>query len=85
MDRNTIQNQQFDAERALYHLQHTDVEGCIFAGPADGESALKEARDVRLLPALPPLACKGIPAGAFVDGRIGPRRYLVRGKWRHLG
>ncbi len=49
MDRNTIQNQQFDAERALYHLQHTDVEGCIFAGPADGESALKEARDVRLL------------------------------------
>ena len=44
--RTQIQNQQFDEERALYHLQHTDVIGCQFAGPADGESALKEARDV---------------------------------------
>lgn len=48
MNRNTIQNQQFDEERALYHLQHTDVTGCVFAGPADGESALKEARDISL-------------------------------------
>lgn len=48
MKRNRIQNQQFDAERALYNLQHTDVVDCVFAGPADGESALKEARDVGL-------------------------------------
>lgn len=46
--RQSIENQQFDAERALYHLQHADVSRCVFAGPADGESALKEAGDVTL-------------------------------------
>lgn len=46
--RTTICRQQFDGERALYHLQNADVENCVFAGPADGESALKEARDVCL-------------------------------------
>ena len=44
--RETICNKQFDEERSLYYLQHADVENCIFAGPADGESVLKEARDV---------------------------------------
>ena len=46
--RELIQNKQFDEERALYYLQHGDVEDCVFAGPADGESVLKEARDVAL-------------------------------------
>lgn len=46
--RQFIEKQQFDAERALYHLQHADVSECVFAGPADGESALKESRDVKL-------------------------------------
>lgn len=46
MTRICIQNRTFDAERALYNLTHGDVTECIFAGPADGESALKEARDV---------------------------------------
>ncbi len=46
--RKMITGKQFDEERALYHLQHTDVRNCRFAGPADGESALKEARDVDL-------------------------------------
>ena len=46
--REVIQNKQFDEERSLYYLQHADVESCIFAGPADGESVLKEARDVNL-------------------------------------
>ena len=41
-----IISKQFDEERALYYLQHTDVVDCVFAGPADGESVLKEARDV---------------------------------------
>ena len=36
----------YDEERALYHLCDTEVESCVFAGPADGESAFKEARDV---------------------------------------
>lgn len=46
--RENIINQQYNEERALYHLQHTDMEECTFAGPADGESALKEARDIGL-------------------------------------
>lgn len=35
----------FDEERALYHTSGV-VENCIFAGPKDGESVLKECRDV---------------------------------------
>lgn len=35
-----------DEERALYGITHADVVGCLFDGPADGESALKEASDV---------------------------------------
>lgn len=46
MMREQIIDKQFDEERALYFLRHADVAGCIFAGPADGESVLKEARDV---------------------------------------
>ncbi|MBR4360992.1 MAG: DUF3737 family protein [Clostridia bacterium] len=48
MERTVLSHAQYDEERALYHLQHGDLEGCVFAGPADGESALKEARDIRL-------------------------------------
>lgn len=43
-----IRNKTFDEERALYNLQNALVEQCAFAGPRDGESALKEARDVAL-------------------------------------
>lgn len=46
--RELIKEKQFDEERALYHLKNTDVVNCVFAGPADGESVLKEARDVRI-------------------------------------
>ena len=46
--RELIKNQQFDEERALYYLRNGDVEDCVFAGPADGESVLKEARNVAL-------------------------------------
>lgn len=46
--RETIQNKQFDEERALYNLTGADVTECVFAGPADGESVLKEARDVNI-------------------------------------
>lgn len=46
--RETIKKQQFDEERSLYHARHTDIVNCTFAGPADGESVLKEARDVNL-------------------------------------
>lgn len=43
-----ITGKQFDEERALYHLQDANVSNCRFEGPADGESALKEARNVSL-------------------------------------
>ena len=43
-----IQNQQFDKERALYGLKDVCVQHCIFDGPADGESALKECENVRV-------------------------------------
>ena len=42
----TICNRTFDEERALYNLKNTDVSDCTFAGPADGESVLKETRNV---------------------------------------
>lgn len=44
--RTQVNNKQYDEERALYNIQHADVKNCVFAGPADGESSLKEARDV---------------------------------------
>ncbi|MBR3056670.1 MAG: DUF3737 family protein [Clostridiales bacterium] len=43
-----IKGQDFDEERALYHAMHVDVQKCNFAGPEDGESALKEARDIKV-------------------------------------
>ncbi|MBO4456297.1 MAG: DUF3737 family protein [Butyrivibrio sp.] len=45
---NIIENKQFDEERALYNLTDAEVRKCTFAGPADGESALKEARNVKV-------------------------------------
>ncbi len=46
--RDEIIAQRFDEERALYNLKDTDVIDCVFAGEADGESVLKEARNVAL-------------------------------------
>ena len=46
--RTEIIGEQFDEERALYNLTGADVIDCVFAGPADGESVLKEARDVSM-------------------------------------
>ena len=45
-DKNIIKNQTFDEERALYNLKDTLVENCIFAGESDGESVLKETRNI---------------------------------------
>lgn len=46
--RKRIENRQFDEERALYFSQNMDIKNCVFAGPADGESVLKESRDIAL-------------------------------------
>lgn len=43
-----IKNKTFDEERALYHLMDSDVVDCTFAGPKDGESALKESRNINV-------------------------------------
>lgn len=43
-----IVNQRFDMERSLYGSQDISVKNCIFDGPADGESALKECINVQV-------------------------------------
>lgn len=43
---NIIADQTFDSERALYNIRETIVTRCRFAGPADGESVLKETRNI---------------------------------------
>ena len=42
-----IENLILDEERALYATKDALIRGCTFAGPADGESALKECRRIR--------------------------------------
>ncbi len=42
------ENLVLDEERALYGLNGAEVVCCTFEGPADGESALKECRNVHL-------------------------------------
>ncbi len=43
-----IENAVFPEERALYNLTSALVQNCTFAGEEDGESALKESRNVTL-------------------------------------
>ena len=43
-----IHNKTFDEERALYGSREIMVKDCSFDGPADGESAFKECRDVQV-------------------------------------
>jgi len=42
----TITNKTFDEERTLYAAQDILVKNCAFDGPADGESAFKEGRNI---------------------------------------
>lgn len=41
-----VSGKTFDEERALYNIKNTEIKDCTFAGPADGESVLKETRNV---------------------------------------
>lgn len=41
-----IENKTYGEERALYNLKDAIVRNCVFAGPEDGESALKESHGV---------------------------------------
>lgn len=42
-----IENERFDEERALYESRDVIVSGCAFDGPADGESAFKESKNIQ--------------------------------------
>ena len=42
-----IEDQRFDAERALYGSDGLVAKDCAFDGPADGESAFKESKTSR--------------------------------------
>ena len=44
-----ISHRTFDEERALYGQRHLTLDHVTFSGPADGESAIKECEDVRIL------------------------------------
>lgn len=41
-----IENKAFDEERALYNSDSIEVVNCKFYGPKDGESALKESKNI---------------------------------------
>ena len=43
-----IENQKMDEERALYGRNHIRIDHCSFDGPQDGESAIKECKDVMI-------------------------------------
>ena len=43
-----IKNKKFDEERALYGSNNITVTNCKFSGPKDGESALKESKNVKV-------------------------------------
>ena len=45
---NVIENKSFDEERSLYGISNSIIKNCVFAGPSDGESALKECRDIEV-------------------------------------
>ncbi len=41
-------NETHDEERAFYGLRQAGLQNCLFAGPADGESALKETAELNV-------------------------------------
>ena len=45
----TVEKQTLDQERALYGSRDLMVKDCIFDGPADGESALKESSNIHFM------------------------------------
>lgn len=45
-NRKLISDKRFGEERALYAIHNAEIANCAFAGPEDGESALKEARNI---------------------------------------
>ena len=48
INKTEIKNQTFDEERSLYGSKFTKVLDCTFSGPKDGESPLKESRNIEV-------------------------------------
>ena len=44
-----VEGQTMDQERALYAIHDAEVVDCAFTGPADGESALKETKRIKVV------------------------------------
>lgn len=49
MSKLVYSNIKTDLERAFYGVTDATLENCVFEGPADGESALKETKNVKVL------------------------------------
>ena len=49
LTQNLYESLTLDEERALYGITRATVKDCLFDGPADGESALKEASDITVM------------------------------------
>ncbi len=47
-EKRTVSEGSYDAERAFYGEKGLHLSGCRFEGPADGESAVKECRDIEV-------------------------------------
>ncbi len=45
----TLKYQSFDEERAFYGVDGIQLQNCAFEGPADGESAFKEAKNITVI------------------------------------
>lgn len=48
-NRKIVNDRRFGEERALYAINNAEISNCAFAGQEDGESALKEARDLDII------------------------------------
>lgn len=48
MNQTIVENLTLDEERSLYGIDGAIVRNCSFDGPADGESAMKEARNIEV-------------------------------------
>ena len=83
-----VENQRMDEERALYNLQNARVSNCRFEGPLDGESALKEGRNLEIdrcvfALRLSPVACSELHGFRLYSGRRLSGACLVCAK-RHF-
>jgi len=47
--RDIIIDKAFDEERSLYNLRNAEIRKCVFAGAKDGESVLKESRNIKVM------------------------------------